>query len=220
MESLTLPYRRSLGIDQHHHPDREPRKPDRCDIVCEVLVDRDPGRVGGDDERGEAAMSLVLVGRREDREPRRVTRVRDEHLGAVEDVVAPVSDRGRLDPRHVRACVRLGERERRKQDFVDERSQPLALLLVGAGDDDRAVAEAVGDDRRSDPRAAPAELLADEHPLEHAELEAAVGLGDVHVHQPELVGLRNQIGGMRRVLVVLALLRADLPLREIMGEIP
>src|SRR6266478_4357415 len=81
------------------------------------------------------------------------------------------------------------------------------------------MAESVRRDGRADPRATPTELLTDQHPLERAELEASVGLWNVDVHQPELVGLRNHVRGVDRALVVLALLRADLSLGEVVRQL-
>jgi uncharacterized iron-regulated protein len=40
----------------------------------------------------------------------------------------------------------------------------------------------------------------------------------VQVHQAELMRLRDHVGGMRRVLVVLSRFRADLLLGELAGE--
>ena len=77
------------------------------------------------------------------------------------------------------------------------------LLLLAAREQHRQRAEDVGDDRRPDPRAAPAELLADQRALEAAEAGAAELLREVRVHQPDLVRLRDHVGRMRLVLVVL-----------------
>jgi hypothetical protein len=137
----------------------------------------------------------------------------------IDDVVVAVAHRGGLDAGDVRAGVRLGQRERGQQHLVDERREPLALLLLGPRDDHRPVAEPVRHDRRADPGAAPAELLADQHALEPAELEAPIGLRNVDVHQAELVRLGEHIRGVDRALVILAFLRPDLPLREVVGEV-
>jgi len=103
----------------------------------------------------------------------------------------------RLELRHVRAGLGLGEAERAQDRLVEERRQPLRLLLVGAGDDHRAGAEPVRADRSAHPRAAPVRLLADEDPVEGRQLEAAVLGRDVEVHQAELVRLRDHVGGVR-----------------------
>ena len=62
------------------------------------------------------------------------------------------------------------------------------------------------------------ELLADEHPVERRQPGAAVLLGHVRVHQADLVRLRDHVGRVRRVLVVLGRLRPDLLLRELARE--
>ena len=62
----------------------------------------------------------------------------------------------------------------------------------------------------ADPGAAPAELLADQRALDRAEAGAAELLGDVRVHQADLVRLRDHVGRVRLVLVVLGRHRPDL----------
>ena len=54
-----------------------------------------PGRVGLDDERGDAGVARVGVGLREDGVEARDAGVRDEALPAVEDVLVAVAPRGR-----------------------------------------------------------------------------------------------------------------------------
>ena len=79
-------------------------------------------------------------------------------------------------------------------------------------------AEAVREDRRADPGAAPVQLLADEHAVERRKPEPAERLGDVEVHEAELVRLRDHVDRVRRVLVVLGRLRPDLLLGELARE--
>ena len=97
--------------------------------------------------------------------------------------------------------------------------EPRPLLLVRAGDDHRAGAEAGADDRRADSGAAPAELLADERALEQRELRPAVLGGDVEVHQPDLVGPGDDLARVGLVLVVLGRLGPDLLLGELAREL-
>ena len=74
--------------------------------------------------------------------------------------------------------------------------------------------EAVGEDRRADAGAAPVELLADEDPVEARELRASERLGQVQVHQADLVRLGDDVGRMGLVLVALGRARPDLLLGE------
>ena len=131
---------------------------------------------------------------------------------------SPLRDRGGLDARHVRAGARLGEAEAAEDRGVEERTEPPLLLLVRAGDQDRACREPVGTDRRADPGAAPVQLLADEHPVEARQLEPTERLGQVQVHQADLVRLGNDVGRMSLVLVALGRPRPDLLLRELACE--
>jgi hypothetical protein len=147
-----------------------------------------------------------------------MARVRDEHLRAVEDVLVTAALGDGLDARRVGAGVGLGERERTEERLVEERRQPRLLLLVGTRDHHRRRPEDVRHDRDRDPRAAPGELLADEHALEGGESRAAELLGHVDVHQPELVRLLDQVGGVGLMLVVLGRLGADLLVGELARE--
>jgi hypothetical protein len=125
----------------------------------------------------------------------------------------------RLDSGDVRARVRLGQCERAEDRLVEQRRQPLALLLVGAGDQHRQRAEDVRHDRGPDPGTAPAELFAEDRPVHRAEAGPAELLGDVGVHQPHLVRLRDHIGRVGLVLVVLGRLGADLLLRKLVRQL-
>ena len=69
-------------------------------------------------------------------------------------------------------------------------------------------------DRGADARAAPVELLADEHPVEAGQLRAAEPLRQVQVHQADLVRLGDDVGRMGLMLVTLGRPRPDLLLGE------
>ena len=81
------------------------------------------------------------------------------------------------------------------------------------------MAEPVRHDRGADPRAAPAQVLTDQHAFEAGERRPTVFLRDVNVHQPDLVRAGDQISRVRRVLVVRPFLGADLLLREIVRQL-
>ena len=84
----------------------------------------------------------------------------------------------------------------------------------GARDEDRPGGEAVGEDRGADAGAAPVELLADEDPVEGRKLRASEPLGEVQVHQADLVRLGDDVGRMGLMLVALRRARPDLLLGE------
>ena len=119
----------------------------------------------------------------------------------------------------VGAGLGLGEAEGAEDRLFEQRRQPLRLLLLAAGDDHRAGAEAVRADRGADPGAAPVELLADEDPVEGREAEPAERLGHVQVHQAELVRLGDHVDGVGLVLVVLRRLGPDLLLGELASKL-
>src|SRR5437899_223060 len=129
---------------------------------------------------------------------------------------APIAVPGRV----AGARPRLRETERAENRLFEQRRQPRALLLVRAEADDRACAEAVRRDRGTDARATPVELFADEHAVERGEARASVLLGNVEVHEAELVRLLDHFGGMPHGLVALVLERADLLRREVARNPP
>jgi hypothetical protein len=128
----------------------------------------------------------VLVGLGVDRVPVGVAAVGDEALRAVDDVLVALADGGRAHARDVGAGVGLGQAERGELGSSVSMPRYFALELLGAAERDRRGGEAVGAERGADARAAPAELLLDQQPVEVVEARAAVLLGDVGVHQAEL----------------------------------
>ena len=100
-----------------------------------------------------------------------------------------------------------------------EHPEVLLLGLLGAAEGDRRRGEAVGHQRGADARAAPAHLLLDQAAGEVVEAGAAVGLGDVGVHQPDLPGLVDDVLGPGAVLVVLPGDLAHLFLGEAVGQL-
>ena len=164
-------------------------------------------------------MALGGIGLREDDRPGGVTGVRDEGLRPVQDVLVAAPLGGRLQLGDVGAGLGLGEAEGAENRLFEQRRQPLRLLLLAAGDDHRAGAEAVRADRGADAGAAPVQLLADEDPVEGREAEAAERLRHVQVHQAELVRLGDHVGRVCLVLVVLRRLGPDLLLGELASKL-
>ena len=163
-------------------------------------------------------MALREVGRREADDPRRLAGVRDEHLRPVDDVLVAAANGGRLDPGDVGARTRLGEPEAAEERSLEQRPEPLLLLLLAAGDENRAGGEPVRPDRRADTRAPPVQLLPDEHPVEARELGTAERLRQVQVHQPDLVRFGDDVGGMNLTFVADGRPRPDLLLCERASE--
>ena len=179
--------------------------------LVQVRLDRHARRVHRDDERGHTLVAALRVGLREDDRPRGVAGIRDEGLRAVEDVLVALAHGGGRERRDVGARARLGETERREDRLLDQRRQPLRLLLVAAecdhGPEPRpfAVMEVPIPEQpqySSSPTSIPSKV---ERP------RPAVLLGDVQVHQPDLVRLRDHVHRVVHLLVVLVLLRAGSP---------
>jgi len=185
-----------------------------------MLLELDAAGVHWDDEGGHAAIALGGIGLREHDRPRGSTRVRDERLRAVQDVLVASALGGRLQLGHVGPCLGLREAEGAEDGLIEEWWQPPGLLFVGAGDDHRARPQGVCADRRADAGAAPVELFPDEDPVEGRELQPTEGLRHMQVHQSQLVCLGDHVRGVRLVLVVLGSLRSDLLLRELARQLP
>ena len=164
-------------------------------------------------------MALRRVGLREDDGPRGLAGVRDERLRAVEDVLAAAALGRRLDARDVGARVRLAEAERAQDRLLGERRQPLRFcssspaITTGA---EPSVFATIETAMPAQPHESSSPI---EHPREAGQSRAAVLLREVDVHQADLVRLRDHVGRMRRVLVVLRGLRPDLLLGELAREL-
>ena len=187
--------------------------------LVEVLLHLDARRVHRNDERRHSLVPLGRIRLGEDDGPGGVAGVRDEGLRAVQDVLVTPALRLRLQVGDIGAGLGLGEAERAEDRLVEERRQPLRLLFLAAGDDHGACAEPVRSDRGSDAGATPVELFSDEDPVEGGEPEAAERLGNMQVHQAELVRLGDHVGRVCLVLVVLGRLGPDLLLGELAREL-
>src|SRR4029453_13311065 len=117
------------------------------------------------------------------------------------------------------ACGSLRPNEQRI-GFSTGGRRPRRLSPPPPGDPPRCRSGRVGHDRDRDPGAAPGQFLADQHPVEARQPEAAVLLRYVRIHQAELVCLLENVRRMGRVLVVLGCLRTNLLLREVARELP
>src|SRR5262249_39935796 len=96
-------------------------------------------------------------------------------LLAVDDVVVAVAHRARLQAREVGAGARLGVALAPDRLGAGDAGQVLALLLLGAMDDQRRAQHAHAEGARAGVRGAVvAELFAEDHLLVDAGVEAAV----------------------------------------------
>ena len=142
-----------------------------------------------------------------------------KHLEPLMTYLSPFLTARVFIPRDVGAGVRLGQAEGGQLRLLAEHPEVLLLGLLGAAEGDRRRGEAVGHQRGADARAAPAHLLLDQAAGEVVEAGAAVGLGDVGVHQPDLPGLVDHVLRPGAVLVVLPGDVAHLFLGEAVGQL-
>ena len=147
-------------------------------------------------EQRHAAVALRRVGLdRRDHEVG-VDAVRDERLGAVDDVVVAVADRRRRHRRQVRADARLGHRHRGDQLAGADAGQPALLLLVVGEVQEVRQADVVVQ-RQAEPGGVdvgPLQLLGD-HDVEAEVLDpaAAVLLGDLDAEEAVGAGDGEQL---------------------------
>ena len=152
------------------------------------------GRVARDDDLGHAAArvaaALGVLGTAHDDEEIGPHAVRREPLVAVDDPLVAVAPRRGLERTGVGAgLVGLGHREARLERALDERDQPLPLLLLGAVlHEDRLVARVRRDDAEQRRRAdGVREHLVHVGELEEVETRAAVLHRQVRGPQPCLL---------------------------------
>ena len=90
------------------------------------------GGVGGDEEGADALVAGLAAGAGEEQHDVGPGAVGDEHLGAVDDVVAAVADRPGREVAGVGAGARFGEAEAAERLAGGEPRQPGALLVLVA----------------------------------------------------------------------------------------
>ena len=164
-------------------------------------------------------MALVRVGLRVDRVPAGVRAVRDEDLGAVDDVLVALLDGPGAHRADVGARLGLRQAEGGELRLLDEHSEELLLDLLRAADDHGRGGKAVAHQRRADAGAAPAELLLDQTAVEGVETGAAVLLGELGVHEADLVRLLDDLLRPGGVSVVVPRDGADLLLGEVVRQL-
>ena len=166
-----------------------------------------------DHDQRDAAVAFGRVGLdRRDHEVG-VDAVRDEGLGAVDDVVAVVAARGRGHRREVRPDAGLGHRERRDQRPVGDARQPaLPLLVVAVLEEVRHADVVVQRDAEARARDARVSDLLDDDLVEAEVLDAepAERLGHAHREHALLRGLREQLARHEALGLPLLVVRDDL----------
>ncbi len=162
------------------------------------FADGDALQVRRHEEGGDAPCPFVRrIGARHQREDRRLVRVGDEALRAVDDVVfIAFAHGGGAHRRRVGARARFGEAEACDRLAAREFGQPLFLLIVAAEHDDALAADAdIGADDRAERGRGLAQFEADQDLLFHGEAEAAVFGRDRNAEEAELAHLGHHVVG-------------------------
>src|SRR6185295_2938743 len=160
--------------------------------------DGHPGCLARHEDHRHVLVAVAGTRATHDQDVTRLVGVRAPHLRAVEHPLSILAAGARLQRRHVRACLRLGHRDRQRPALHDV-AEVLALLLLRseavqrAHDDQR---HAVGGDRDLTAR----ELLEEERGIQERAARAAVLLRDLEPVPPQLAHAR---GHLVRVAVVL-----------------
>ena len=143
-------------------------------------------------------MARIGVGLREDGVEVRDTRVRDEALAAVEDVLVAVTDGGRPHRRGVRAGAGLGERVGGKPLAAREPRQVGLLLRLRAGELQAERAELLHREQQAARRAD----LRDLFDRDEREQRAGAGAAPLLVEEePEQLVLAKELDDVPRELV-------------------
>ena len=156
--------------------------------LLELAADEEALGVGLDEEGADAAMGGlgVDVGLGEDEVDARALAVGDPHLLAVNDVVVAVAGGLRLDGLGVGAGVGLGDAEGGADLGVDHAGEEALLLLLGAVGGDGVADKDVRVEDAGEAHPAAGELDADAGVALEAEVEAAVGLGNLDGEEAHL----------------------------------
>ena len=181
-----------------------------------LLSDADPRRLAIYHEPHDALVLEFLVCRGENRVIVGDTAVRDELLGAVEDVRIAVKLCRHGERRGVRSRARLGEAEGPQAALVQD-VEETPLLVVVAADDDRICAEhTTGQYRRSDTGVSSCKLFADHGLADEVDPGPAEFLGHADGEKPDLVQFLYDFPGELIPLVVVDGMGGDL----LIGKFP
>ena len=168
-------------------------------------------------KRRDALVAGRRIDRREDEKDRRLQRIRDPELRAVQHVVARsfVTRGAALQRKGIgaRCCLRQRVRPRR---FARERRKVLLLLRLGCPAQQRVDHERVLHvDEHADGRIDRRDLFDREHRFKQRARRAAVLLGNLDAHKAEFVQLAQQASVEVRLLIHRADERRDLGTGEV-----
>ena len=167
-------------------------------VLAELVLDPHhlvAGRVGGHDERADAALSGIRIGDREDDHHPRVAARSDELLGTVQHVVVTVAAGAGLQEARVGTGLRLGQGEGAEHRTLGQRTEEALLLLGAAELVDRHAADRVV--HAHDGRAgavASGDLLEGHGVGQVPGLRAAPFLGHQHAEEAEVGHLADRLG--------------------------
>ncbi|MNM72543.1 hypothetical protein D3C81_842390 [compost metagenome] len=159
-------------------------------FLAHLLVDlaqRQARGAGFNDECRDAACTLDLrVAAGHDGENARVRGIGDKALGAVEHIAVAVTHSTGAQRRRVGAGARFGQRERADQFTRGHARQVVALLRLGAVDDQALGADAVvGADQGAEGRGGLAQFEGHQDLFFHAQAKAIVVLGNAQAEQAQ-----------------------------------
>jgi hypothetical protein len=185
----------------------------------------EPGRVGRDDERADLRPALVVgPGSGGDHVCARLPGVGDEPLRPIERpgaaVRAVLETRGRPRAAGVAPRARLGEAVGADDLAAGHRDQPALLLLVAAGQVERAAPEArVGGHDQPERAPHPADLLDRDGVREGVHARPALVLGDRDAEPAELADAAHDLGRESPLAFVLIDDRRDLGGHELADRV-
>ncbi len=135
----------------------------------QTLGDFESFDAGGHDESGKPLGAWPLARAREDAIDVGDATVGDPGLLAIQDIISAVARGGERDVGHVRARLRLGQREGRDRTARTHQGQPVLLLRRRAEQGDRTRAEALHGEGEIGKRIVAGKRLADQAQAAHVE---------------------------------------------------
>ncbi len=183
--------------------------------LVEILAPHETGQAGIHQEQGDALGAMRGVGLGRQHHHVAQLAVGDEHLLAVDDVVAAVAGGAGADVLQVGAGVRLGHAERADGLAGDHFRQPVLLLLFGAERLDVGGDEVAMDQEAGTGEAAARQFLEHHHVEQVVQAEAAVLFRDGATEHAGFAGLEPQLPRNDARLLPLLVERGNLSFDEL-----